>query len=193
MKRKIQVKSTYGLKYVVVDKENIDVAYNIQKEIWPEEPAYNDFLDKVINMEDNNVNFIVYDNKEVIGITGVEIYDEYPDSIWLTWFAVVPKQRRKGYGEKMLRDTINYCKKLKTYTSFRVDTTFYENRPAIYLYDKVMHLKEEYIAEDTKEYKSNNMIYTYALKGKVEKWDNKYLGLEDYYNNLKIEEKQIIV
>ena len=90
----------------------------------------------------------------------------------------------------MLKDTINYCKGLNIYTSFRLDTTFYENRPAIYLYDKVMHLKEDYTIEDTKEYKSNNMIYSYALKGKVEKWNNKYLGLEDFYNSLKPKERR---
>lgn len=38
---------------------------------------------------------------------------------------VLPEYRRKGYGKKVLLDTIHYCKKLNKYNYFRVDTTYY--------------------------------------------------------------------
>ena len=66
-----------------------------------------------------------------------------------------------------------------------METTYYENRPALYLYNKVMELKEDYTAEDTDEIKNNTLIYSYSLSGKLELWNNKYLGLRKYYDNLK--------
>ena len=54
----------------------------------------------------------------------------------------------------------------------------------MYLYDKIMELKENYTIEDTKNKKNNTLIYTYALDGDLEPWNNKYLGLREYYDNL---------
>lgn len=170
-----------NLKYEKIDKNNIDIAYDIQKNIWPEDPDYNDFLDKIENSSDDNISWLVYDNREIIGITGVYIEDEDNESIWLDWFAILPQYRRRGYGKKVLLDTIDYCKKLNKYLYFRVDTTYYENRPALFLYDEVMDLREDYTTEDTDDKKYEYLIYTYALQGKAKPWNNRYLGLNEYY------------
>ncbi len=45
-----------------------------------------------------------------------------------------------------------------------------------------MQLKEDYTIEDTENYKNNFIIYSYSLNGKLEPWNNKYLGLKDYYD-----------
>lgn len=176
------MKSLYNLKYETLNLKNLNMAFKIQKDIWPNEPDYEDLYDKAINTKDDNCFFLVYDSDVLIGITGVDVYDEYPDTIWLDWFAILPMHRKKGYGEKVLLDTIEYCKKLNRYNSFRIDTTYYENRPALVLYDKVMQLKEDYIIEDTKDYKNNFIIYSYSLNGKLEPWNNKCLGLKKYYD-----------
>lgn len=178
------MKSSFGLTYVQIDKDTLDIAYNIQKEIFPDDPDYDDLYDKAINSLDDNCFFIVYFKNDLIGITGVDVYREYPDTIWLDWFGILPKYRRNGFGEEVLLDTIEYCKKLNKYKSFRVETTYYENRPAVFLYDKVMKIKEEYTIEDTKDKKRHTLIYTYPLIGEVELWNNRYLGLGDYYGNL---------
>ncbi len=176
------MKSLYNLKYEILNLKNLDIAFKIQKETWPDDPDYEDLYDKAINKEDNNCFFLVYDKNVLVGITGVDVYDKYPDTIWLDWFTILPEHRRKGYGKKVLLDTIYYCKKLNRYNYFRVDTTYYENRPALILYDKVMQLKEDYTIEDTENYKNNFIIYSYSLNGKLEPWNNKYLGLKDYYD-----------
>lgn len=44
---------------------------------------------------------------------------------------------------------IQYCKNLNKYNVFRVETTYYENSQALFLYDKVMQMKENYTIEDT--------------------------------------------
>ena len=180
------MESKYNLNYAKLDKNTIDIAFAIQKSIWPKDPDYNDLHDKAINSLDDNCFFLVYDKEKLIGITGVDVFREYPDTIWLDWFAILPQFRKMGYGKKVLLDTINYCKQLKRYKSFRIETTYYENRPALFLYDKVMHYKENYTAEDTKSNKTQTLIYTYVLNGKLEPWNNKYLGLREYYNSLRL-------
>mgnify|MGYP001154967458 FL=1 len=83
----------------------MDIAFKIQKETWPDDE---DLYDKAINKEDNNCFFLVYDKNVLVGITGVDVYDKYPDTIWLDWFTILPEHRRKGYGKKVLLDTIYY-------------------------------------------------------------------------------------
>ena len=174
--------SLYNLKYKILNLENLDIAFEIQKKTWPDDPDYENLYDKATNIKDDNCFFLVYDKKILVGITGVDVYDEYPDTIWLDWFTILPEHRRKGYGEKVLLDMIYYCKNLNRYDSFRIDTTYYKNRPALILYDKVMQLKEDYTIEDTKNHKNNFIIYSYSLNGKLEFWNNKYLGLKEYYD-----------
>ena len=89
-----------NLNYEKIDKNNIDIAYEMQKNILPEDPDYNDFLDKIENPSDDNISWLVDDNREIIGITGVYIKDEDDESIWLDWFAILPQHRRKGYSKK---------------------------------------------------------------------------------------------
>lgn len=177
--------SKYDLKYVPVDLTNLELAFKIQKEQWPDDPDYNDLYDKATNTKDDNAEFLVYDGDRLIGITGVDVFREYKDTIWLDWFTILPEYRRNGYGKKVLLDTIYYCKSLNRFDTFRVETTYYENRPALFLYDKVMQLKEDYTYEDTEEEKTDTLIYSYSLNGKLELWNNKNLGLKDYYDKCK--------
>ena len=98
------MESKYNLTYVKLDKNTIDVAFDIQKSIWPENPDYNDLYDKAINPLDDNCFLLVYDKETLVGITGVDVFREYPDTIWLDWFAILPQFRKKGYGKKVLID-----------------------------------------------------------------------------------------
>lgn len=179
------MKSKFNLTYQLLDIHSLDTAFKIQKETWPEDQDYEDLYDKAMHPKDDNCFFLVYDKEVLIGITGVDVYDKYPDSIWMDWFTILPTYRRKGYGKKVLLDTILYCKQLNKYDYFRLDTTYYENRPALFLYDQVMHLREEYTKEDTEECKNQFLIYTYSFHDKIEPWNNRYLGLKEYYDSCK--------
>lgn len=169
--------------YRKITKNNIDIAYSIQKRIWPESPDYDIFLNKINNPSDDFISWLVYHNNDIIGITGVYVEDLDNETIWLDWFAILPQYRKKGYGRKVLLDTIDYCKKLKKYSYFRIDTTYYENRPALFLYDEIMDLCENYTAENTDDQNYKYLIYTYSLHGKIKPWNNRYLGLNKYYKN----------
>lgn len=109
------------------------------------------------------------------------------ESIWLDWYGILSEYRGNKLGENILLDTILFCKEFNKFKYFRLDTTFYEGRIAINLYDKIMNLKEEYTAEDTKTIKHNWLIYTYALDSTndIKPWNNEYLGLDKYYKNCK--------
>ena len=176
------MKSLYNLRYETLNLKNLDTAFKIQKDTWPDDPDYHDLYDKAINEKDDNCFFLVYDGDVLVGITGVDVYNKYPDTIGLDWFTILSQHRRKGYGKKVLLDTINYCRSLKKFDCFRVDTTYYENRPALVLYDEIMQLKENYTIEDTETNKNNYIIYSYSLNGRLQPWNNRYLGLKDYYD-----------
>ncbi len=48
-----------------------------------------------------------------------------------------------------------------------------------------MQTKENYTIEDTDTEKQNTLIYSYSLKGNLELWNNRYLGIKEYYDNCK--------
>lgn len=172
------------LKYLKVDKNNYKIAYKIQKQIWKDEPDLENFKNKASSDSSDNVSWIVLYNNEPIGITGIYTEDFDEETIWLDWYGVLPKYRNKGFGKKILLDTIDYCNGLNKYEYLRLDTTYWEERPAISLYDNVMTFKEKYTAEDT-EFSHNWWIYTYSLNGKQKLWNNRYIGLSEHYDKLK--------
>lgn len=172
------------IKYFKVNKDNFEIAYDIQKQIWKDEPDYENFKNKSQSNDISNISWIILYNNEPIGISGVYTEDFDKETIWLDWYGVLPKYRNKGFGKKILLDTIDYCKKLNKYEYLRLDTTYWEERPAIYLYDSVMTFKEKYTVEDI-DFSHNWWIYTYSLNGKQEFWNNRYIGLSEHYDKLK--------
>lgn len=169
------------IKYIQVTNENLDIAYNIQKDEWKDNPDRQNFIDKANNVKNDNISFIVYYKDIPIGITGVYTEDIDEKTIWLDWFCVVPEYRKMGFGEQILLDTIKYVKELGKFSYFRVETTYWKGRPAVSLYDKVMNVKELYTAE-SKNADKPTLIYTYNFTDKTELWNNRYLGLNEYYN-----------
>lgn len=88
------------LKYVKVTTKNLDIAYQIQANEWPEDKDYNNFLETAKLNDDKNVNYIVYHDKKPIGITDVYVEDIDKSTMWLNWYCVVPEERGKGFGKK---------------------------------------------------------------------------------------------
>lgn len=170
-----------NLKYQKVTNDNWEIAFNIQKILWPNTPDYNNFIDKSNNSKDDYISFIVYNNNTPVGITGFYVENIDKKTIWLDWFGILPEFRNQGLGKKVLINTINYCKKLNKFEYFRAETTFWEGRPAISLYDDVMHFKEHYTIEG----QNNSLIYTFSFNGEKELWNNRYLDLNQYYGQLK--------
>lgn len=75
--------SNKEIKYKQVINENIDIAYDIQKNVWKEEPDKQNFIEKANNAKDDYIAFIAYYKEIPIGITGVYTEDIDKNSIWL--------------------------------------------------------------------------------------------------------------
>lgn len=171
------------MKLVLVDFMNYKKAIEIQNKIFPKEDGTINILASLdrelfikktgMNYEDDNVKYyIVYDNNEKIGITGLYNYDSV--SAWLAWFGVLPDKRRKSYGEKILEQTMELARQ-KGFKTMRLYTDTIDNANAIKLYEKLGFIGEKYSAE---ELSYDCYIYSKSLcNEKVDLWNNKVLGL----------------
>ena len=186
------------MEFVLVDFSNYKKAIEIQNEIFPDEDGTLNilaslgrdlFIEKTgMNYVDDHIQYyIVYDNNEEVGITGLYHYDN--ESAWLPWFGVLPDKRRKSYGENMLLKTMDIAKQ-KGFKTMRLYTDRVENANAIKLYEKVGFIGEKYSAE---ELTYDCYIYSKSLCDEtVELWNNKVLGLSyqsqlDHLSKEKIE------
>lgn len=172
------------INYVEINPSNFEVAYQIQKTIFPDEADYDNFNKKKNHPFLYDTCFLIYLDEVAIGITGTYVEEFDSESIWLDWFGILPEYRGNRYGEIVLLDTIHYCQEFKKFKYFRLDTTYWEGRPAVRLYDKVMGLKEKYTIEDTETQKHNYLIYSYDLigTGYIKPWNNRFVGLVEHYN-----------
>lgn len=178
-----------------VDFNNYKVAIKIQNEIFPHENGTlnilasldrNLFIKETGILYDNDSvrYYIAYINNEQIGITGIYHYQE--DEAWLAWFGILPQYRNKGYGKKLLEETIKIAKEQK-YNTFRLYTDRIENAKAIKLYEKLGFVGEKYSCE---KLSYDCWIYSKSLyDNNVKLWDNKNLNLS-YQSELEQIDKQ---
>ena len=90
------------MELVRITKDNIDCALSIQQGLFPGESAranYEDNLDPASGYE----YYMIRDGGTCVGITGIYVCPEDPDSAWLGWFGIIESRRRKGLGTKALR------------------------------------------------------------------------------------------
>ena len=187
------------MEFVLVDFTNYKKAIEIQNTVFPNEDGTINILASLdrelfikktgIDYGDDNVKYyIVYDNNEEVGITGLYNYDSI--SAWLAWFGVLPNKRRKSYGKRILEKTMELAKQ-KGFKTMRLYTDAIENADAIKLYKKLGFVGEKYSAE---ELLYDCYIYSKSLNDeKVDLWNNKLLGLSeqsqlDHFPKKKIKE-----
>lgn len=180
------------IKYVKVNLDNINIAYSIQKNEWPNDMDYETFEHNALKGNDKNINFIAYYQGKPIGITGV--YEENIDnsSLWLDWYCLSKEYRGKGLGKQILLDTIEYCKQFEDIEFFRVESNLRIDRESTNLYLKVMDFIEKYTIEDVNK-NQGYYICTKCLKpnAKYVPWNNRYLGLNEHYNLLRNNKKTL--
>lgn len=182
-----------GLKYVEINKSNINLAIKIQNEIFPNENAeynYYEFINKIPYRKEL-IYWIVFDKDKPIGVSGLYSHLEYPDDAWLGWYGVLKNERNKGYGKKILEDFERSAKE-KGYKHIRLYTDEEDNKDAIVLYQKMGMVGEKYECDNDKldeDFISQTLIFSKSLtKDKCVLWNNKYLGITE---NIK-KEKALI-
>ena len=170
------------MKYERITFDNLELACKIQNELFPEEDARENFIEQINKAPyRKEMDYrIVYLDNEPIGITGIYAYHEYPNEAWLGWFGILKQFRNKGYGKKVLEDTMKYAKE-KGYTIFRLYTDEFL-LDAQRLYEKMGFIKELYDREDDQsEYSTaETYVYSKSLTDKeVELWNNRLIGLKE--------------
>lgn len=172
-------------KYIQITNQNLEFATNIQMKIFPNESAYEHYKFAIKNNLDYEKYYLVYKNDDVIGITGLYSNDDFDEtkSIWLGWFGVLKEFRKKGYGQQILKDTINMAKELaKKYPIkyFRLYTSERDDSIAQPLYCKIMDIKEYYNNPNDVNYDNTCVIFSKSLfETPVTYWDNKFLNLKE--------------
>ena len=178
------------LNYKKIEKNNLIEATKIQRQIFPHNSAYYDYLKDFNNVENLREHYIVYDENEIIGITGVYMEgacNEVED-IWLGWYGVLPNKRRKGYGKQILMDTLNkaneFSNKYSNLLYFRLYTSYTLFPEAQFLYTKVMDEKEKYTNKSDYTYDNSVLIYSKKLKNiEIKSWNNRFLNLKQSYED----------
>ena len=97
------------------------------------------------------INFLVYEEDNPIGVTGLYDIPEYSDTIWLSWFGVIEKYRYKGYGSQIFNDMVE---KAKQYNKKFLRLFTYEvwNSEAQEFYKKHMEIQEYYTNKDDDQF-----------------------------------------
>lgn len=176
---------TGELTYQKVDTSNLPILLEAFRQIWPHKEPHPDYLEKASYSDDKaNVSWLIYHDDNLVGLTGLFAFDsdepsyDQDETIWMDWFAILPEFRRHHFGSQVLQDTIAYCRKLGRFKYFRIDTTYFPERPAVSLYDKIMPLREEYIAEGAPDEK--HLIYSCSLDGSLVKpWGNRFRDADE--------------
>ena len=174
------------LKYVEITSDNLDFATEMQMQIFPIESAYIFYKQIIDRNNEYEKSYLVYDKENLIGVTGLYCCEDInlTNTIWLGWMGVFKEYRRMGYGKEILLDTIEMAKNLaKKYPIkyLRLYTSERDNKDSLFLYDKVMDLKEYYYNENDINYDNTCVVYSKNLtEEKIKKWDNDFIDIKRY-------------
>jgi len=159
--------------------DNFELALNIQEELFPKYNAENNYSES-INPDSYYEYYLIKTEDNVVGITGIYYYPQYPDSAWLGWFGIREPYRRNHYGTLALSmfEKLAYEKGFK-YT--RLYTDKYNNDIAIAFYKSNAYICEDYTNVNdpsSKEYPV--LIFSKSLTNQpCSFWDNRNIYLTE--------------
>ncbi len=112
------------MKFERITKRNLQLAIKSAKAIFPYEVHQNEFWPETayrMSIDEGVDDFAYYlvrnTNNNVIGITGHYPAERNKKQGWIGWYGVMPRFRRRGFGQKILLKTIDIMqKKLKMTT-----------------------------------------------------------------------------
>ena len=173
------------MKFELLNDENIEVAFKIQKEIFPLENGSEDLKEAHANVcppqQYLQKYWLAKDNDKYVGICGLYAYNLAPKDAWLGWFGVVEDERRKGFGTQILSNTMQIARDMG-FDTLRLYTDEEENDIAIKLYEKIGMIREIYNnPEDVHFEVGNTLIFSKGLiNEKTTFWNNKNLFLNSH-------------
>ena len=69
------------LKYIQITNKNLEFATNIQMKIFPNESAYEHYKFAIKNNLDYEKYYLVYDNDDIVGITGLYSNEDFNSAV----------------------------------------------------------------------------------------------------------------
>ena len=174
-----------NIRLVEITKENIDLATEVQLDIFRTENGYNHFLTAINSNKEYCCYFIAYHNDAPIGVIGLYSVEdiEETNSIWLGWFGIKEEYRNRGCGTEVLLKTIEmakeFAKKYPAIKYLRLYTSSKLNEKAIPLYRKYMDIEENYRNKKDYTYEDTCLIFTKILVDGAprKKWNDKFLNI----------------
>lgn len=152
------------LRVIEVNKDNQSLAIELQAKIFPKEKSPEQIKSGVET--GNPKNFIVFNQKEPVGIVGYYFSSLCPEHVLINWYGVLKEYRRQGYGTKILNWLVKTCKKLK-YNYLTTYTGVKDNKDAILLYKKLGFDVVDYSNEhDLNKMKAIGIKHKYVLVSK---------------------------
>ena len=176
------------MKFVFVDKENVELAISVQNDIFPFENAREEiessvYEDKKMNRMCNLKYWLLYNDEDLpVGICGIDEYDDYPEDAFMGWFGVLRDHRRKGYGTAMYNFVKQYAIDAH-YKTFRLYTDEVDNEIAVKFYHKMGMTPEIYSNPNDKTiFFGRTIVFSIALDGEeLVPWNNRMLYLEEEF------------
>ncbi len=170
------------MKFVPITPQNLEFALTIQREIFPHEDARANYME-AINPEPSYIEklyFIVYDNDNAVGLTGLYAITDYPDDAWLGWFGVRAEHRRKGYASKIMEHYFSLASE-KGYKTARLYTDGVDNPEACIFYERMGMVGEQYAREDESDFINRaTWVYSKPLDNTpLVPWNNRPLNLTE--------------
>jgi len=173
------------MEFEILNELNIDIAINMQREIFPLENGSQDLKEALDNKCPEHQFLQKYwlvkiDNK-YIGIFGLYAYNHSPKDAWLGWFGVVENERRKGYGRIILNKAKEMARDLG-FETLRLYTDEDSNDNAVLLYRKLGMLEEVYENLDDVHFEvGKTLIFSISLSDRqVDLWNDKNLYLNSH-------------
>lgn len=172
------------MKYELIDNNNLILATRVHLEIFPHECAYSCFKKSIEDNHNNYKYYLVYKDTVIIGVTGLYIDYKYDDTIWLGWYGVLEEYRLHGFGKQIFLDTLEMAKewgKERNIDTFRLYTSFDDNKIAQIIYKNYMDISEKYNNQDDINYNNTCLIYSKSLVSDkdVLLWNNQNINLKD--------------
>ena len=173
--------SKNSLRYVLIDKSNLDEATRFQNEIFPHNDAYRNYYESVFKLRDAEY-YLAYLDKTLVGMVGIYHENVDPESAWLGWFGVKNEFRRHHLGSEILGFFEKLAKE-KGFKYARLFTDEFNNDAAISFYKKCGYISEKYInSDDAQSLLTKVLIFSKSLTDEpCILWDNKSINLTEQY------------
>ncbi|MDO5110284.1 MAG: GNAT family N-acetyltransferase [Erysipelotrichaceae bacterium] len=164
---------------VRVTADNLDDAVSVQEELFPGESGRANYEEAVYGMSGYRY-YLLYEDGECVGVTGLYWYPEDPDSAWLGWFGIREEYRRRHLGTLALKRFEEMAAK-QGFRYARLYTGADDNEAAITFYRACGYICEPYMnPQDSAGAEERMLIFSKPLTDEpLVPWNSRSIHLTE--------------